>query len=57
MRTSKTITLHFNGDSAKEIECSVEYDGWSFDGTKEECLQEVADLIDALEADTREGIG
>ena len=57
MRVSKTITLRFNGDSAKEIECSVEYDGWCFDGTKEECLQEIKDLIDVLETNVREGIG
>lgn len=53
MRTSKTITLHFNGDSVKEIECSMAYDGWSFDGTKEECLEQLESLIGQLEIDAR----
>lgn len=54
MRIAKKVKLTWNGDSDKAIECSLEYDGWCFNGTKEEVLEQVESLLGQLEIDCEE---
>ncbi len=54
MRVSKDVKITWNGDSEKFLECSVEYDGWRFDGTKDECVEQLESLIGQLEINARE---
>ena len=54
MRVSKEVKITWNGDSDRALECSIEYDGWNFDGTRDECLEELESLIGQLEIDARE---
>ena len=54
MRVSKEVKITWNGDSDKTLECSVEYDGWRFDGTRDECLEQLESLVGQLEIDARE---
>ena len=54
MRVSKEVKITWNGDSDTTLECSVEYDGWRFDGTRDECLEQLESLVGQLEIDARE---
>lgn len=45
MRVEKTIWIRFNGDWDESAEFSIEFDDWEFTGSKEECLEQISDLL------------
>ena len=54
MRITKIVKLTYNADSPKEIEWSLEYDGWHFDGTREEVEEELSGMMGQVEISARE---
>lgn len=54
MRVRKDLTIYWNGDSPEALRWSLEYDGWHFDGTKEEFLDEITGMVEQMEISARE---
>lgn len=55
MRITKEIKLTCNGDSPKELECSLEYDDWHFDGTVDEVKDELDNLLNDMDYEVKKG--
>lgn len=56
MRITKEIKLICNGDSPDELQCSLEYDNWHFDGTYDEVKEQLASLLDRMDYEAKKGI-
>lgn len=49
MRVSKNIVVKCNLDSPPELEFTLEYDNYSFDGSFEEVLEQFEGMLSAFE--------